>query len=840
MVAFARGTGPLLPVLLASERLVPFLPGDTTTGALPIGTVTTAHSNLPAQLTGLIGRAQEVDAVRSLLLRPDVRLVTLTGPGGIGKTRLAVESALQLQEAFSDGVSFVDLAAVRNPALVLATVAQTLGLINSGGQPLSRYLAAALRDRALLLLLDNFEQVVAAAPAVIELLAACPRLKVLTTSRIVLEVAGEYEWPVPPLALPDRAQLPPFEQLSQYESVRLFGERGRAANQTFAITTSNAPAVAEICHQLDGLPLAIELAAVRVKLFTPQALLARLDRRMTFLTGGRRSPPRQQTIRNTIDWSYQLLTPGEQTVFQQLGVFMGGGTLAAIEAICGSGDLVDTVVNIVAVLVNNSLLHRLPPAPDAADAEADSRFGMLETIREYALEQLAASPNAVAVQRRHAHYYLALAEAVAADWEGPTADTTIAQLDRERDNLRAALQWAHDSGSTTIGLQLAGALTKFWQRRGYLVEGRTWLEELLTSDDDTSDASAMAIRLRALEGAARLAAHQYDFARAKQLFEQSMAVRRALGKPEDKTQLLGTAAIAARVEGQYERAAALLEDAVMRQRALGDRGSLGSGGFGLSIFLLGLVRREQGDFARARALYEESLELHRALGDREGIGVSLLGLGDIARDQGDIAQMRMYGMESLAIVRELQVHWAVGVVLNILALAAYLEGDLPRAFALSSENISTLRAQQADGILAEVLITLGQVVLAQGDALAAYKTVTEALRLASAVGPRLMVAAALEAIAHLIVSQGHTKLATQLLAAASALRIQMGTPVRPVDQPTVERALATARSALGDAAFAAVWAEAQELPLEQLLNAIPSEAAFAALHICKVLAPDLQ
>jgi len=286
-------------------------------------------------------------------------------------------------------------------------------------------------------------------------------------------------------------------------------------------------------------------------------------------------------------------------------------------------------------------------APDAADAEADSRFGMLETIREYALEQLGGRPEAEAVQRRHARYYLALAEAVATDWVGPTADLAIAQLDREHDNLRAALKWARDSRHTTIGLQLAGALTKFWQRRGYLSEGRMWLEELLTLDDDTPEASAMTTRLHALEGAARLATHQYDFARATQLFAQSMVVRRALGKPENTTPVLGSAAIAARVEGQYEQAAALLEDAMTQHRARGDRGSLSSAGLGLSLVLLGMVRREQGDFARAKALFEECVTLHREIGDREGVGVGLLGLADIARDQGNIAQMQMYGLDKV-------------------------------------------------------------------------------------------------------------------------------------------------------------------------------------------------
>jgi tetratricopeptide (TPR) repeat protein len=404
------------------------------------------------------------------------------------------------------------------------------------------------------------------------------------------------------------------------------------------------------------------------------------------------------------------------------------------------------------------------------------------------------------------------------------------QLDREHDNLRAALKWARDTRHTTIGLQLAGALTKFWQRRGYLGEGRMWLEELLALDDDTPGASAMIARLHALEGAARLATHQYDFARSTQHFAQSIALHRALGEPENTTPVLGSTAIVARVAGQYEQAAVLLEDAVARRRARDDRGSLSSAGLGLSLVLLGVVRREQGDFARARALFEECVAFHRAIGDREGVGVGVLGLADIARDQGNIAQMQRYGTESLAIVRELQVHWAVGVVLNILAQAAYLDGDLPRPFAFSCESVSMLRAQQADGFLAEVLLTLSRIERAQGDTLAAYKMVTEALQLASAVGPRVAMVAALEEMASLVVLPTHAKFATQLLAVASALRLQMGAPVRLVDQAMVDQALATAQSTLGDDAFAAVWAEAQALPLEQILRTLPDIAVFVGLR----------
>src|SRR5262245_7038769 len=638
VIAFARGAGPA-PAAVVSAAIPPqALAAPAVTSRQ---TLQTTHPNLPAQLTELIGRTQEVAAACALLLRPDVRLLTLTGPGGAGKTRVAVACAGQRLDAFSDGVVFVDLAALTDSDLVLATIAQTLGMPESPTQPLSTRLAAALRDQTLLLLLDNFEQVVAAAPAVVELLAACPQLKVLATSRVALEVQGEHEWPVPPLTLPDRAHLPPFEQLTQYEALRLFSERARAANPQFAISTSNAPAIAEICHQLDGLPLAREPVPAWVKLFERQALLTRLDRRLTFLTGGGRDrPTRQQTMRNTIAWSYQLLTRDEQALFERLSVFVGGGTLAAIEAVCGDRD--GEVVDGVSALVSQSLLRRLLPAYD--DTDTEPRFGMLETIREYALEQLAASPDAELIRGRHALYFTALVEAAAAEWNTPMKEAAIEQQRREHDNMRAALQWAYDTDNSTVGLQLALALWEFWRSYGYNSEGRAWLGQLLSLDQPPANVAAMATRERALHAGAWLASDQHDYANASRLFEQSMALRRALGESEGEADLLRNAARQVRAEGPYGQATALWEDGLARHRVVGDSTTAGGASLELSfdelgqvLRELGLVLREQGDFVRAAALFKEALAVHRAVGDRASVAFALIALGDVARDQGDSA-----------------------------------------------------------------------------------------------------------------------------------------------------------------------------------------------------------
>jgi len=491
-----------------------------------------------------------------------------------------------------------------------------------------------------------------------------------------------------------------------------------------------------------------------------------------------------------------------------LAVFRGGCTASAAVQVAGA------TLPALMKLVDKSLL-----LPVTTKGHTEPRFALREPLRDYALEKLTAQGNADALRRSHASYYLALAEAAAAHWSTPTVDSWLAQLDADYQNLRAVLQWARDS-DPMIGLKLAVALRRFWRSRGYLGEGRVWFEELLALQSDISDPVASAARLQALDAAAWLAIDQYDYARAAQFFEQSMTLRRALGEDEGETQLLVNAAMQARAMGQYQRATELLENAVARHRALGDRGSLSSGGLGYSLGFLGQVRREQGDFADAATLLKECLELHRALEDREGIAHSLLSLGDLARDQGDVAGVQTYCEQCLTIFRELGSQWAIGFALNNLSLAAYVEGNLVRAFTLAEESVSLFRRIPSEGSLAEVLITQGHILLAQGQAMAAYSTFSEALRFAWAVGPRLFVAASMEGLASVVAEHGQGDLSVRLLSAASTLRAQMGTPIRPVDQPASERALRVAQSTLEPETFAAVWSEAERLSLDQIISGL--------------------
>jgi predicted ATPase len=474
-------------------------------------------------VTPLIGRAREVAERRDCLLRADVRLLTLVGAPGIGKTRLSLQAALELRSAFADDVCFVALAPVSDPSLVAATIAHALGGEETAGSSLFARLQTYLRHKHMLLLLDNFEQVAAAAPRIAELLAAAPRLKVLVTSRAALHLSAEHQFAVPPLALPDLSQLPPLETLAQVAAVQLFVQHARAVAHDFALTSANAAAVAEICQRLDGLPLAIELAAARSKLLAPTALLARLDRRLRLLISVVLDlPPRQQTLRSTLDWSYDLLDQRERRLFARLGVFVGGCTLEAADAICNvTNDLGMDVLDGLAALLDNSLLWQ------TEQADGMRRYGMLETIREYATERLELSGEAEVLRKRHGAYYLALAETAEPELRGPWRRAWMDRLEVEHDNVRVALGWALERGEVALGLQLAGALCEFWSRHGGggRAEGRRWVEKLLM----VSSTAAAATRAKALYRAAWLACSQADFTWAAALCQESLALCQDLG-----------------------------------------------------------------------------------------------------------------------------------------------------------------------------------------------------------------------------------------------------------------------------------------------------------------------
>jgi predicted ATPase/class 3 adenylate cyclase len=513
--------------LIRPERIYQVIAPDLPADFPPLKTLDARPNNLPAQTTPFIGREDAIRAVKEQLSNANVRLLSLSGVGGTGKTRLALQAAADMVDEFEHGVFFVPLAALSDPGLVLPTIAQAFGVREAAGRPLQVQIQDYLREKQILLVLDNFEQVIDAAPRVSDLLTAAPRLKVLVTSREVLRLSGETDYPVPPLSLPDPKRLPPLEQFAQYEAVALFIERAVAVKPAFTVTNENASAVAEVCYRLDGLPLAIELAAARVRVLPPQQMLAQLGNRLRFLTSGARDlPTRQQTLRGMMDWSYGLLTDSEKRVFRQLAVFVGGCTLVAAESICNADGQMD-VLNGLQSLLDKNLLKQ-------TEVDGEARFSMLETIREYAREKLLESGENERVRARHLNASLQFAEDAAPQLAGPDQMQWLQRVESEHDNLRAALSWAIAQAESIAALRLSGALGWFWFVRGHLSEGRQWLQQTFALGRRATDMARMSSDYRgwhakALQAGAKLAEAQGDYATTQALNEESLVLFRALG-----------------------------------------------------------------------------------------------------------------------------------------------------------------------------------------------------------------------------------------------------------------------------------------------------------------------
>ncbi len=652
--------------------------------------LTQPSSNLPAPPTPLIGRETAVAAAVARLRQPGVRLLTVTGPGGVGKSRLALAVAELLRADYPEGTFFVPLAALDDPALVAAAIARLLGVADRGDQPLPAALPAAIGERRLLLVLDNFEHLLSATPFIEGLLATCPHVTLLLTSRATLRSPWEHEYPLPPLALPALGTDDPTA-LARIPAVALFLQRAAAVRPDFGLTGANAPAVAAICRRLAGLPLALELAAARLRLLTPTALLDRLDAPLRLLSGEAPGlPARQRTMRATIAWSHDLLPPEQAAVFRRLAVFAGGCTLAAAEAVCsGDGIALDAVLDAVGALADHSLLHpEIAPTDEqgtaAQDDEAETRLGMLEMVREFGLEQLRERGEEQATRQHHAAFFLALAREAEPALTAPGPVRWLEQLEREHDNVRAALGWAIESGDANTALGLAGSLTRFWRLHGHFREGRSWLERALAADD-----APTAARAKALLGAGVLAWRHDDIPAAAAHLAASLALFRTLGDVPGVAGALNSLGIVTAHGGNLAGAQALNEESLALRRTLGDR-------LGIAVTLnsLGEIARRRDNQDRAQALYTESLALYRAAGDNFGSGVLLHNLGEVALQQGDHPRAASYFRESLLL------HQALGNTFSI----AYQIVGLAGVAALAGSPAAAVRAARLFGA-AEALFT---------------------------------------------------------------------------------------------------------------------------------------
>ena len=763
-----------------------------------------APNNLPQQPTHFIGREKEIDEVKALIRK--TRLLTLTGAGGCGKTRLALQVAADQIEERPDGVWLVELAALTDPALVPQTTATTLGLKEQAGKSLTQTLTDHLQSRHLLLILDNAEHLLGSVARLADaILRRCPEVTLLVSSREALAVGGELTYRVPSLTMPDPARDRTPEAVARYESVRLFVERAQLLAPQFTVTPGYAPVLASICHRLDGIPLAIELAAARVRSMSVEEVNRRLDQRFRLLTGGSRTAlPRQQTLRSAIDWSYDLLNGDERVLFARLAVFTGGFSLDAVERICADAVIDESAaLDLVTSIVDKNLVV-------AETRGSATRYRMLETIRQYARDRLLDSGEGDRLRDLHLSYFAALAAKAEPKLSGPDQALWLHRLAAEHDNLRAALAWSSAAaGDTAAGLKMAAALWRFWYVRGDFSEGRACLVGLLSIDN----AGATPERGRALNAAGTLAWLQTDLPAARTLLSEALVLWRAHGDRQGIARSLSNLGNVAHGECDYAASRGFFEQSLAIRRELDDRAGIAD-----ILTNLGALAYDRGDYDAAGALFSESLGLRRERGDRWGIAVQLNNLGAVHDAQGDYSGCRALYEECLAIYRELGDRSGEPTSLSNLGQLASAEGDHVAARALHEESLS-IRRETGDrrGIVME-LNNLAKEAIIVGEPARARALALESLAVLQELSDRRLIAEALEALAGAAAADGAPERATRILGCVGRLREEVGYPLRPREIPAHERQMTALRSAMGgDGAFDAAMQEGRTMTLENAI-----------------------
>ena len=764
------------------QLLHPDLPSDFPS----LKSLDIAPNNLPIQLTRFIGREKEIAEVKGLF--STTRLLTLTGSGGCGKTRLGLQVVADLLEEFPDGVWVVELASLSDPNLVIQETASVLGIredptmgegslgtssATTGVETLLTRLTDYLKSKGLLLFLDNCEHLIEACIKLVDvLLRSSPNLKVLVASREALGIAGESTYQVPSLSIPDLQNPPLGGNLMTYEAPCLFVDRALAAASTFTVTNENAPAVAQICHRLDGIPLAIELAAARVKVLSVEQITKLLDDRFRLLTGGSRSAlPRQQTLRAAIDWSHNLLSESERTLFRRLSAFVGGWTLEAAEAICSDEGIEEyKVLDLLTGLVDKSMVA-------VEEQTGEARYRLLETVRQYARDKLLESEEGEGLRARHLDWFLDLAERAEPELRGPDRAEWLDRLEVEHDNLKAALEWSETGKEgAEAGLRLAGTLWDFWHARGYLYEGGEWLERVLSRSSSVS----VSTRAKALMGAGFMAHLQWDYGRATVRFNESLAMSRELGDKKGIANCLNGLGAVARMQGDFSRATPLLEESLALWRELGDGWNMA-----WSLRFLGLAASNQEDYSRALELLEESVALFREIGDKGSLSYTLPALGYVVWKRGDYNRGKALLEEGLALSRELGNKGWIALSLNRLGRFALNQEDYGRAAELLEESLTLSLDRKV-------------VELEEGD---------------KGFPPLL------EGFGGVAVGQGQAKRAARLYGAAEALREANATPILlSSERKEYDVWVATARAKLGEKDFKAAWAEGRGMSPEEAIE----------------------